>query len=591
MSRLTDDQITRLQKATEAGTWEFAVHVCGLGRMNWMRNDSANRDLHSNCVTDEQKTISRFINSPSSRTPYKAIIASRKTLKTTFLQCDTMRDICLNRNDVSAYGGANKPLVIERMDMLRAFLSGADERSLIPDVWGPMLGSGRGDGASYNRATGFSVLGRTKHSGYPTVKAFSVDAPITGWHGKKIRLDDFQDEHGADSEQSRANTIRSFDHARPLLLPGGQIIYAGTPYHMDDMTMRILRGEMGLWDVLFLPAYNYLPGQDEKKPWDRKLDFGSLRFPWNLPEWVLEVEREGAEEMFACQYLLNPLATAERIFHEMFYGYWTVEQYQDCAAEENQFRYGVADLAFTDKKRSDTSAALFYRYWKESKKAVIGDGFFGKVDSMDYDRLAPELLDRSLACKDTSAQYTLYIEDGGGPGYALIYKAMERLMAERCQYIDIQPVKDKRDEKKARARNTKPRYQNGGYLFPPIPEDAVAGDWRRELRKQLLEYPNGQHDDFVDCLSYSEMILPVHAGGGSVQVSRPEIVESATDKCGGFHPERFQMPWLREKPPWADTNPRRVIRGGETRGGRSRAPHNGVDIRRPALSILRRGRG
>jgi predicted phage terminase large subunit-like protein len=74
------------------------------------------------------------------------------------------------------------------------------------------------------------------------------------------------------------------------------------------------------------------------------------------------------------------------------------------------------------------------------------------------------------------------------------------------------PIREVRADKDkvARALPATARMEQGRIWFPP-----ASTPWFRDIEEELLAFPAGRHDDFVDCLAYA--VLEVAGGSGDIR--------------------------------------------------------------------------
>jgi predicted phage terminase large subunit-like protein len=130
-----------------------------------------------------------------------------------------------------------------------------------------------------------------------------------------------------------------------------------------------------------------------------------------------------------------------------------------------------------------------------------------------------EILDAAMRWgSEPTAPLTIGFEDG--QIWKSIKPLLEKRMAERAQYPpykELTPLTDKM----ARARPLQGRMQQGRVYFP-----SGAG-WLPEVKKELLRFPAGAHDDIVDALAWATTLA---VGSRPPRKAEPKKPKSWRDK-------------------------------------------------------------
>jgi len=315
------------------------------------------------------------------------------------------------------------------------------------------------------------------------VQAQGVGGPLTGKGGQLIVVDDpVKNRAEADSATIRAATWKWYTSTlRTRLEPDGRMILVMTRWHEDDLAGRLLATAAGdakadQWAVVKLPALAKADDPLGRQP-GAALDPGrydeaalvQLRASIGSRDWTALYDQEPRQEegnVFKRAWLtMTPTAPAE-------------------------FRRAVVawDTAYESKEQNDFAAAVLVGQQADGR-------FYVRV--LVHERLEfPELLNRAKAVLASWPQAE-HVVEGKASGKSL----RQALRAEGIPLIEVEPQGDK----VARA-NAMTRYFESGLV---VIQDGAAGEG---LVQELLNFPQGAHDDQVDALVYALMRC---AGGGS----------------------------------------------------------------------------
>lgn len=300
--------------------------------------------------------------------------------------------------------------------------------------------------------------------------AAGVGTAITGRGAHLGIIDDpFKDREEADSENRREAVWKWYQSTfRTRLMPGGAILLIQTRWHDDDLAGRILNsGGADEWEVLSLPAIN---------------DSGEALWPEWWPVSELEgLRRDIGEREWSALYQQKPQPDEGVFFkREWFQRYDTLPT--------GVRYYGTSDYAVTEGKGDFTELSV----WATDAQT----GLY-LVDNWSGQTAADTWIEREL---DLIEKYQPLIWAGeAGP----IRKSVEPFQARRerergvfCRREWVPSVKDK----PTRARSFQALAAAGRVHLP----NTEAGE--RAL-DQLLRFPAGVYDDFVDTASLMGQLL------------------------------------------------------------------------------------
>ena len=339
-----------------------------------------------------------------------------------------------------------------------------------------------------------------------------VGGPLTGKGAHLLIIDD--PVKNAEEAVSPTMQAKAWDWyvstAYTRLEPGAAVILIQTRWHAEDLAGKVLAsakrtGEA--WDVLNLPALAEDDDPLGRKPgealWPARYSAGRL----------LEIKRTQDDpaaalvrHWFDALYQQRPVPAEGGIFKKAWLRYWEPaskgEYYRLTGGELTRTvkardcrRFGVMDLAFSLKSSADYTVILAWAVTPDADLILL-DCFRDRIDGP---ALVPQLEKMMLR---HGLDY-VGVEDVQGQTL-MIQEARRKGLTVRS----LHPDKDK----VTRAIPASIRMEAGQVYLPR------SAPWLAELETELLTFPNGSHDDMVDCLAYA--CLEVSRRGGSETESR-----------------------------------------------------------------------
>lgn len=319
----------------------------------------------------------------------------------------------------------------------------------------------------------------TQDGGY---LAAGVSGPLTGNGAHILIIDDpLKNREEADSEtirQSHKEWYTSTAYTR--LAPGGGVIVIMTRWHHDDLS-GWLESEMleggDQWEIISYPA---IAEQDERY---RKK--GEALHPERYPLEALErIKRAVGPRDWEALYQQRPSAEEGSYFTRQMFRFYGPAELPPLA---EMTKYMACDLAIGQRDVNDYSVMIVVGV-DRTERIWLLDLHRGRWDGFD---LVEQILDIYQMWRPEIAGIERgHIEMALGP-------FLERRVAERGLYdFHYEPLKTGRSDKQARARPIQARMKQGMVM---IPKDEP---WTSGLVKELLEFPNGAHDDMVDTLAW-----------------------------------------------------------------------------------------
>lgn len=312
--------------------------------------------------------------------------------------------------------------------------------------------------------------------------ATSVGGTVTGMGGNYLILDDPLNPEQAisDIERKRANNwVRSTYLSRFDDDLTGRAILVMQRVHADDTT-GMLEG-IGGWYKLMLPAQFakkeiiHIRGRTWEMQAQQLMDSNR-----RTKEVLAEKLRELGPLNYAAQYLQNPTPEEGAFFKVAWLKFYD-ELPEGCRL------YIASDYAVTEESEGSDPD-----YTVHMVLAVSPDDDWYVVD-LWRDRTDSEVWSDALIDMILEHKPLEMLEEKG-----VIEKAVDPLIKKKqqerkawCYRRKIPSLTDK----VARAQSFRGRMAAGRVLFPQ------KAPWVAELLKEVFEFPNGKHDDQVDCLS------------------------------------------------------------------------------------------
>ena len=319
-----------------------------------------------------------------------------------------------------------------------------------------------------------------------------VDDPLKGWAeatSKTVR-------------DTVWNWYRSVFRTR--LAPGGRIVLILTRWHEDDPAGRLIQEAEGSgekWCVLRLPAI-----AEEDDPLGREP--GEALWPERYPLDALEATRDAlGSYMWAALYQQRPAPIEGLRFKRSWFRYFREERIGDLAywvltqpdgtekrlEQRACWRFQTVDPAATEKDYSDYFVCSTWDVTPANDLLLV-DVFREKAETTKHQAVMRQQYDRYQ------------------PGFQAVEKAFIGLnVIQECIALGL-PVQelDADRDKLARSLPASARYEVGAVYH------RQGAPWLETVEDELLDFPNGTHDDIVDTISYAG--IQVAGWGGEVEI-------------------------------------------------------------------------
>lgn len=283
---------------------------------------------------------------------------------------------------------------------------------------------------------------------------------------------------------------------------GGAVVVTMTRWAEDDLVGRLTNPDLGYttaeeaatWTVINVPAF-----AEADDPLGREI--GEVLWEERTPRAFLESFRSLDPGGFAALYMGKPSPPEGNfIRREHIRGYMPHE------LPNNLRYYAASDHAISQEQRRDSTCM-----------GVVG------VDEYDNIYILPDLVWAQLDAEDqvesmlqlmTSKKPLAWWAERGHISKSIGPFLRKRMFEEHtyCSIIEKTPVKDKQ----TRAQSIQARMSMGKVFFPTF------APWYADAVEQMLNFPNGAHDDFVDFIAWIGIGLSTHL---KAQAQMPQTKE------------------------------------------------------------------
>ncbi len=316
-----------------------------------------------------------------------------------------------------------------------------------------------------------------------SMTAVGVGGTLTGKGADLIIVDDpIKNDKEANSETRRDSLMEWFNATLLTRLePGGAVILVMTRWHEDDLARRMLQSKD--WDSLIFPAIATKPDELGRKVgdalWEERYSISDL----------LKKKQAIGQYWFAGLYQQEPTPSEGGLFNRddlQYFDYQNgiIMQKGKAIAQVNDIMF-ACDLAISTSDKADyTVVAIFTS--DERKNLYLIDLYRDKIVPTRHKDIIADLNKKynPVLIGVESVQYQA----------SLFYQLSELGLP----VVKLVPRKDKL----SRALPLSAFVENRKlYINKQI---AAITD----LEKELINFPNGKHDDIVDTLAYAvEMIM------------------------------------------------------------------------------------
>lgn len=371
------------------------------------------------------------------------------------------------------------------------------DSSEIHQLFGLQMGS---KGVEFIKDTETDIIVKFQDQTQFRIVAKGAEQKLRGmlWNGQRpdlIVIDDLMNEELV-ANKDRRDKLRRWVYGSliPCRSEKGIIRFVGTPMNLDDPLEALMPKEnakttiiedlktystkkIGMWRSVKYRAHNFDYSAILWKERKTKAFFEELRN---------DFQEQGIPEVYACEYLCNPVDDSIRYFRKGDFLHMTEED-----RKKNKTYYITADLAISQKDRADYTAIVV--------GGMDSNGQLHIVNVIRERLSGDEIVATLLAMQRIYNPLAVGIED------TQISKAigpyLNRAMMEENTYMNVTMLKPHRQDKMQRARSIQARMRASMVKF-----DKQA-DWWLTFEDECMSFPRARHDDVVDALAYQGILI------------------------------------------------------------------------------------
>lgn len=354
---------------------------------------------------------------------------------------------------------------------------------------------------------------------------------LTGRGAHLLLIDDlFKDHEEARSQATRDQAWNWFTKVAMTRRMGSKlVVITMTRWHSDDIIGRLTDPEnpnyspeeAKSWKIIRLPAL-----AEDDDPLGRER--GAPLWPELYGLDFLEQQNRLDPLGFAALYQQRPTVADGVLFRRE-----NIRRYKRDELPDNLRFYCASDHAVGTRQRNDPSVLLKVGVDRADNIYIV---------EADWRKMPADVAVEAMLEMGSGATKPLIWWAEKGHISQSIGPFLRKRMQESGRYINIREVTPKAD-KEQRAQSIAARVATGKVFFP------VGPVWAERAIDELMAFPNGLHDDFVDALAYIGLGLQSVVGAGArVEVREP--------------PKFGSLAWVKMNDKWqADEQARRSAGG------------------------------
>ena len=300
-----------------------------------------------------------------------------------------------------------------------------------------------------------------------------IGGSITGEGADLLIVDDpYKNHEQAYSEVLREKVWNEWQNTLlTRLQKGASVIIVQTRWHEDDLVGRLLKTEPEKWEVINFPAIaeeNDILNRDIGDPLCSGLGYDE--------EWAENKKKEVGSMVWNSLYQQRPSAPEGNMLKRTWWRY-----YKELPGQLEEMLISV-DATFKNKATSDFCVLQVWGR-KGSNRYLIDQ----IRDRFNFPETVQAL--RNLSAKYPRC-YLKLIEDKANGSAVIDY-----LKNEISGLIPIEPD----GSKESRVNAVSPSIESGNVY---LPDPLYTGlSWAEDFVNECASFPNGKHDDMVDCMS------------------------------------------------------------------------------------------
>lgn len=351
--------------------------------------------------------------------------------------------------------------------------------------------------------------------------AFGMTGGVMGDGGDTVLIDDPHDRNQAHSDAERDSALTTFDEAIVTRLnepAKSSIVIIMQRLHEKDLTGHLLA--QGGWEHLCIPM-EYDPAQPSKRSrigWrDPRTKPRELMWPERFPAKAVEdLKRSLGTYGTAGQLQQKPAPDEGGLIKRDWFRLWPA------SAPFPVFEYVIQswDTAFTEVTANDPTGFQCWGVFRGPDgrpNVMLIDRWVEHIESIDLLERALDEYEMEYGAPDPiSAQSRPVIgpppKDRGRRADAVIVEkkgsGITLLQSLRRRQIPAIWYDPGRTDKVSRANFASPYIENGLFWIPESPKNlGKPRKWAEGFLDQVCVFPNGEHDEDVDCLTQTVRIL------------------------------------------------------------------------------------
>jgi predicted phage terminase large subunit-like protein len=364
--------------------------------------------------------------------------------------------------------------------------------------------------------------------------SFGITGGVMGDGGNTILLDDPHDRRGANSEAERPDTLVTFDEAVVTRLnkpATDAIVIIMQRLHHLDLSGHVLK--QGGWDHLMIPM-EFEPSRRcvTSLGWrDPRVQEGELMFPKRFPRATVNSLKVNLGEYgYAGQLQQRPSPDGGGILKPSHFQLWPAGKPVPQIAHVIQ----SYDTAYTADTANDPCACTVWGIFglvdpdtgKLKRCAMLMDAW---DEHLPYPKLKPKVIkdwnqkyggDRNDPLNKPRRPDIMIIEEKGS-GISLIQDL-------RSAALPVIPYNPGRASKITRAHLVAPLLETDCFYVLESTQASRKGKcvaWAQKMMDELEQFPNGEHDDYVDTFTQASIYLQRSEHLLMPKVPKDEILE------------------------------------------------------------------
>jgi predicted phage terminase large subunit-like protein len=328
------------------------------------------------------------------------------------------------------------------------------------------------------------------------ISSFGERTPLTFFRPQRT-ISDFTPDEIVSIEADGIEEVFDITVERTENFIANGLVSHNTRWHEDDIVGRISDPSNPSYSEKFAQGFEIisLPAiAEDDDPLGRNP--GEPLWPERFGLRYLEEMREANAGSFASLYQCDP--TPEE---GSYYRAEELHEYTPDQLPERLQIYVVSDHAVATKDINDPTCIVPFGICENGKAWILPSVVWRRLDGM-------QTVEEMLGVIRNLKPMFWYAEKGH------ISKALKPFLMKRmeeegvyCPIIEEQPIGDKLQ----RATSARARCAQGMIMFPK------SAPWWHRAKMEMLKFPNGRFDDFVDCLSMIGIKLAGYSGPGRVK--------------------------------------------------------------------------